>query len=67
MKTQTAIEYFGSKAKLARAFSSNSKPLGLSRASVTGWGEVVPFTRALQLEKKTFGKLKVDLSLYPDA
>lgn len=67
MKTVDAIKYFGSKAKLARAFATHGKPSGLARASVTAWGDVVPLMRALQLEKKTFGRLKVDLSCYPDA
>lgn len=67
MRTADAIKYFESKANLARAFASPGRPRGLSRASVSNWGEVVPLMRALQLEKKTFGRLKVDLSCYPDA
>jgi hypothetical protein len=65
MKKQTAIDFFGSKARLARAFASNAKPRGLSRATISNWGDVVPFARAIQLEKKTFGRLKVDHSCYP--
>lgn len=51
MKTQDAIEYFGSKAKLAEA-------VGIRLPSVYEWGEVVPFARQQQIQSITKGKLK---------
>jgi DNA-binding transcriptional regulator YdaS (Cro superfamily) len=50
MKTQTAIDYFGSKIRIAQA-------LDLSAAAITKWGDVVPELRALQLERITQGEL----------
>lgn len=50
MKTENAINYFGSASKLAKA-------LGISRHAIYQWGDDVPELRALQLEKMTSGKL----------
>ena len=51
MKTVDAIAYFGNKNRLAKA-------LGITRCSVSHWGENVPALRAYQIEKLTDGKLK---------
>lgn len=51
MRTDTAIEHFGSQAALARA-------LGIAPPSVAGWGKKVPWRRQLQLERMTNGALK---------
>ncbi|ANO90442.1 TPA: Cro/CI family transcriptional regulator [Escherichia coli] len=57
MKTQDAVAFFGTKAKVARA-------LDVSQVAVTRWGAIVPKGRALELEKLTDGALKCDLNLY---
>lgn len=51
MKTVDAIAHFGNKNRLAKA-------LGITRCSVSHWGENVPALRAYQIEKLTNGKLK---------
>jgi DNA-binding transcriptional regulator YdaS (Cro superfamily) len=51
MKTQAAIQHYGSQTALAAA-------LGISQASVAVWGEIVPPLRQLQLERLTEGALK---------
>lgn len=51
MKTVDAIAHFGNKNRLAKA-------LGITRCSVSHWGEIVPALRAYQIEKLTDGKLK---------
>lgn len=53
MKTNYAVEYFGSKVALARA-------LGIHKAAVSQWGENVPKGRAYQIEVLTGGALKAD-------
>ncbi|GJA55288.1 hypothetical protein KAM348_27110 [Aeromonas caviae] len=53
MKTNHAVEYFGSKVALAIA-------IGIHKAAVSQWGENVPKGRAYQLEVLTGGKLKAD-------
>lgn len=58
MKTVDAVEYFGTKAAVARA-------LGISSAAVAQWGEIVPLTSALLLERISNGALVVDFSDYP--
>lgn len=57
MKTQDAIEFFGSKAAVASVAR-------LSRAAVSQWGERVPLGTAGLLEKISNGKLRVDLNDY---
>lgn len=61
MKTSDAVSYFGSKSKLAKAFSPP-----LSKGSITHWTNDgrVPRGRAFELQMITKGALKVDLSLY---
>ncbi|MDE2098663.1 MAG: hypothetical protein KGL39_15520 [Patescibacteria group bacterium] len=58
MKTSAALAYFKSQAKIAQQ-------LGLSRAAINHWGDVVPLESALALETLTAGALPVDRSLYP--
>lgn len=53
MKKADAVAHFGTHEKLANA-------LGISRASVSQWGEDVPELRAFQLERITNGALKND-------
>lgn len=53
------LEHFKTQAALARA-------LGIGRASVNGWGGVIPLDRQCQIEVITNGKLKADRSqLFP--
>lgn len=56
MTTQEAIEFFGTKAAIAKA-------LGCSPAAVTMWGDEPPFVRQYQIQRLTKGKLKAN----PDA
>lgn len=57
MKTQAAIEHFGSKSAVAAA-------LGIYKQAVSQWGELVPETRAYQIQVVTGGALKVDPAEY---
>jgi DNA-binding transcriptional regulator YdaS (Cro superfamily) len=57
MKTQDAIEHFGSAAALARA-------VNITRAAVSQWGELVPLASAVRIEKLTNGALTLDLEAY---
>ena len=52
-----AIIFFGSKAKLATA-------AGVSRASVSAWGELVPEGRASRLVLASDGQLTYDPQMY---
>ena len=53
VKTQSAIDHFGSVAKLAAA-------LGISRTAIYLWKDDVPQGRAFQLQLMTGGALQVD-------
>lgn len=53
MLTEEAIRFYKSQSALARA-------LGITQASVAGWGEYPPGGRQLQIEKDTKGKLKAE-------
>ncbi|MBV7434520.1 Cro/Cl family transcriptional regulator [Cardiobacteriaceae bacterium TAE3-ERU3] len=57
MYKQDVISYFGSQVAVADA-------LGIGKAGVSLWGEVVPELRAMQLERLTDGKLRYDASIY---
>lgn len=57
MLKEEAIKFFGSKTKLAKA-------AGVSQASVSRWGEIIPERRAARLAEITEGALKYDLTLY---
>ena len=51
MKTQRAIQHFGSRSALASA-------LDIKPSAVSQWGDVVPIRRQYELEILTGGKLK---------
>lgn len=60
MKRQTAIDYFGSIPKLARA-------LKITYEAVRQWGDEVPELRQYQLEKITNGELKAGQERQPQS
>lgn len=60
MRTQDAIDHFGSRSALARA-------LGINAASTYSWRDEVPPLRQLQLEALTDGKLRADPRFKPEA
>ena len=53
MRTQEAIDYYGSVKKLADA-------LGIWPQTIYTWGETPPMARQYELEVKTEGALKAD-------
>ena len=53
MFKKEVITYFGSCSAIAEA-------LGVSKSSVSQWGETVPQLRAYQIERLTGGKLKAE-------
>ena len=53
MKTQDAIQHFGSQVKVAEA-------LQINQASVSKWHEYPPDDRQLQIERITLGALKAE-------
>jgi hypothetical protein len=53
MKTQEAADHFGSRVKLASA-------LGISPASITGWGDYPPLPRQYQIQVLSKNKLKAE-------
>lgn len=53
MKKDDAVKFFGNKVKLASV-------VGLTPASITGWGENIPVAWAYRLEVITNGKLKAN-------
>lgn len=55
MKTKAAIAHFGTAVALARS-------LGISKQSISRWGDDVPPRRAFELERITLGKLKADFT-----
>lgn len=57
MRTDQAIQFYGSKAALARA-------LRIRQPSIYSWGDLVPLGRAYELQDLTQGALKVDRALY---
>ena len=57
MLTKTAADHFGSKLALAKA-------LGITKAAVSFWGEIVPEGRAYQIESLTKRALRVDPQFY---
>lgn len=57
MNKDDVISYFGGVSNLARL-------LGISHASVSGWGCVIPKGRAFEIQTITGGSLKVDPALY---
>ena len=57
MKTQDAINHFGSATAVAVA-------AGISKAAVSQWGEKVPLGTAALLEKVTAGALRLNTADY---
>ncbi|HHE7967379.1 MULTISPECIES: Cro/CI family transcriptional regulator [Serratia] len=57
MHKEEAINFFGSKTKLAKA-------AGVSQASVSRWGDIIPERRAARLAELTNGALRYDMTLY---
>lgn len=57
MFKQDAINYFGSKSKLAKAS-------GVAPASVSVWGELVPEKNAMRLQLASGGVLQYDPEVY---
>lgn len=61
MRKKDVIEYYGgSQSKAARA-------LGLTRAAISIWPELVPLAPAYRIQVLTNNKLKVDPTLYRKA
>ncbi|AMO47591.1 Phage transcriptional regulator, Cro-like protein [Enterobacter sp. FY-07] len=57
MNKDEVLSYFGGVSNLARL-------LGISHASVSGWGSVIPKGRAFEIQTITNNVLKVDPTLY---
>ena len=57
MLRKDAVKLFGSQVNVARV-------LGLTRAAVSAWGEIVPEGQAYKLQVVTGGKIKVDPRKY---
>ncbi len=57
MNKDEVLSYFGGVSNLA-------KLLGISHASVSGWGSVIPKGRAFEIQTITNNDLKVDPALY---
>ena len=57
MFKQDAINYFGSKSKLAKA-------AGVAPAAVSVWGELVPEKNAMRLQLASEGVLQYDPEVY---
>ncbi|HAW74927.1 MAG TPA: Cro/Cl family transcriptional regulator [Alteromonas australica] len=53
MVKKEVIEYFGSCTAIA-------EKLGVSKSSVSQWGEIIPPLRAYQIERLTGGQLKAE-------
>lgn len=51
MTTDEVIQHYGSKAEIARA-------LGITKTSVSGWGDEPPYGRQCEIQILTKGKLK---------
>lgn len=60
MKKDEVISYFGGVGQVAKA-------LGISHASVSGWGAVIPKGREFEIQSITNKALKVDPALYVKA
>jgi len=57
MLKSSAIQYFGSQSKLAKA-------IGISQGAIAQWGDKVPATWAAVLDKITDGELEFDNEFY---
>ena len=58
MRKADAIAFFGNNQ------SAVARAIGITRASVNGWPEIVPLEAARAIEIVTHGKLRVNESLY---
>lgn len=56
MTIEEALKVYKTKTTLAKA-------LGLSKSTVSGWGNEIPLFHALRLEKLTEGRLKANYPL----
>ena len=57
MRKEEVLKHFGSASELARI-------LGISPASISEWGKLIPKGRAYQIQVITAGALRVDPSAY---
>lgn len=57
METKAAIQHYGTQRALAEA-------LGISQASVSLWGDIVPPLRQIQLERLTEGTLRASPDVF---
>lgn len=62
MRKIDVMEHFGTQQRVADALTAAG--FRISQRGVSGWGELVPLDRAVQIERITNRKLKVDLSKY---
>ena len=58
MFKRDAIAHFGSQADIVQALGT------ISKSAVSQWGDIVPLRSAMELERLSEGKLKVDLDQY---
>lgn len=58
MFKSVVLEHFGGNQSAVARF------LGITRASVNGWPDLIPEVSALRLERLTKGKLKANAALY---
>lgn len=59
MRTSTAVSHFGGRAGIVRALAPK-----WSKAAVYKWGQIIPLIAALEIQRITRKKLRVDMSLY---
>jgi transcriptional repressor of cell division inhibition gene dicB len=59
MRTEDVLAHYGSQTAAAQV-------LGITRAAVGQWGDVVPFISALRLESLTGGKLQLNHEAYDE-
>jgi DNA-binding transcriptional regulator YdaS (Cro superfamily) len=58
MRLQDALSHFGTQQKLAEA-------LNIKQGSISSWDrDRIPLARALQVERLTQGRVKVDMTIY---
>lgn len=62
MRKTDVLSHFGTQQRVAEALTAAG--YRISQRGVSGWGEIIPLSRAVVVEKVTKGKLKVDLSMY---
>lgn len=62
MRKNDVIAHFGTQQGVADALTAAGFPI--SQRGVSGWPEIIPLDRAVQVEHITGGERKVDLALY---